>query len=601
MKKTTKFVIILAAIGVCLAFLWPTIRWYWMVPADLATQALGSKQQIKDYASRMAETDLNAIKKLVDSGSTEPLPAEYSRAVQVAAQSLAANKIPVPAKWTPRAFIDSMGEADLRSALETKYRESLFDLKDAHGSAIQLGLDLAGGMSVLLRADASALRLANSGRSTAEIDSIVEQAMTSTMEVLASRIDKFGLTEPSIRRQGSDEIYVELPGAPDAEKIRSIIMGKGLLMFHIEDQASTSAFNSWLAKNGISPTFYDESIVLDRLEKRPDYSTIGLKDGVQVVGLFVKDKYGLDQFERYMAVYKAGYMSKDAGGNSVPMTLEGRYIESAATTNDSMTGRPLVTFSLSGEGAGLFSKLTSANVHQTLAILLDGRAKAGANIREAITGGRVSLEGFSTDEGQNIRTMLQTASFNVPLTIESEETVGASQGADAIQQGLMSITIGFILVMAFMLLYYKGAGINAVLAQILNLYFMVAILSAFNLTLTLPALAGFVLTIGISVDANVLIFERIKDEMRLGKGRKASIEGGFGKAFWTILDTHLTTLIASVFLSQLGTGSIQGFAITLAIGVLASMFTALVVSRLIFDFTTDVMKSQKTSISWRMK
>ena len=174
-------------------------------------------------------------------------------------------------------------------------------------------------------------------------------------------------------------------------------------------------------------------------------------------------------------------------------------------------------------------------------------------------------------------------------------------GDQAIEQGVKALVFGLLSVMVFMLLWYKGAGINAIVAQILNLYMMFSILSAFNLTLTLPSIAGMILTIGMAVDANVIIFERIKEELALGKSRAASIEAGFKNAFWAIMDSNITTFIAALFLSQLGSGPIQGFAVSLSIGVVSSVFTALVVSKLMFDFNTDVLKRQKVSISWRIK
>ncbi|MDR0719896.1 MAG: SecD/SecF family protein translocase subunit, partial [Treponema sp.] len=171
-------------------------------------------------------------------------------------------------------------------------------------------------------------------------------------------------------------------------------------------------------------------------------------------------------------------------------------------------------------------------------------------------------------------------------------------GEDTIRQGLYALLGGLAMVLLFMLAYYKASGINAVVAQVLNFYFMFSILSAFNFTLTLPSIAGFILTIGMAVDANVIIFERMKEELRLGKGRKAAVESGFNKAFWAIMDSNITTFIAALFLSQLGSGPIQGFAVSLAIGVFSSVFTALFVSRLIFDFGTDVLHSKKLSVSW---
>ena len=191
--------------------------------------------------------------------------------------------------------------------------------------------------------------------------------------------------------------------------------------------------------------------------------------------------------------------------------------------------------------------------------------------------------------------------MNVPLSVESQQVIGASLGEQAIAQGIKAIAVGLILIMIFMLIWYKGAGVNAIVAQILNLYIMFSVLSAFNLTLSLSSIAGMILTIGMAVDANVIIFERIKEELIAGKSRVAAISAGFDNAFWAIMDSNITTFIAAIFLSQLGSGSIQGFAVSLAIGVVSSVFTALFVSRLMFDFETDVLKSTKVSIGWRIK
>jgi preprotein translocase subunit SecD len=184
--------------------------------------------------------------------------------------------------------------------------------------------------------------------------------------------------------------------------------------------------------------------------------------------------------------------------------------------------------------------------------------------------------------------------------VESQQVIGASLGETAVHQGLLAVTAGLLAVMVFMLALYLSAGINAVVAQVLNLYIMFSVLSALNLTLTLPSIAGMILTIGMAVDANVIIFERIKEELRLGKGRAASISAGFDNALWAILDANITTFIAALFMSQLGQGSIQGFAVSLAIGVVSSVFTALVVSRLIFDVGTEAMKQTRISISWAL-
>jgi preprotein translocase subunit SecD len=183
--------------------------------------------------------------------------------------------------------------------------------------------------------------------------------------------------------------------------------------------------------------------------------------------------------------------------------------------------------------------------------------------------------------------------------VDNQQAIGAALGEDSIAEGLMAITIGFLAVIIFMFLYYKGAGLVSDLALVLNLIFIVAVLSAFNLTLTLTSIAGLILTVGMAVDANVIIFERIKEEYRIGKSASAAVKAGFRKAFWTVMDANITTFIAAIFLSQLGSGPIQGFAYTLAVGIVSSMFTALFVSRLVFDFGLETLKLKKLSISWR--
>jgi len=280
--------------------------------------------------------------------------------------------------------------------------------------------------------------------------------------------------------------------------------------------------------------------------------------------------------------------------------LDGNHIESATVSSDAVTGQPEVVFSLDKEGGEIFYALTSANVEKTMAVVLDDRVRTGARISGPIQA-NVKITGFDVDEANNLALILRSAALPVELVVESQQAIGASLGEDTILEGRNAVLLGLALVFVFMLAYYKGAGVNATLAQVLNLFLMFSILSAFNLTLTLPSIAGFVLTIGMAVDANVIIFERIKEELREGKGRKAAIDAGFSKAFWAVMDGNMTTIIAALFLSQLGTGSIQGFAVSLAIGNISSLFTSLFVSRLLFDFNTDVAKHQTVSIGWRVK
>jgi len=573
MSKRYRFFIVLATVAVCFAFLYPTLRWYFMVPKEDQALALGSREQIKTYSTRKAQADLKELKELARSSGDVPTRLSFLTKEAKANYKLA--KIPAPEAWNARAVLAAFAsEREALDAVESVYRDEVLKTKDLHQSAVQLGLDLSGGMSVVIQANLDSVK-EKLGRDLTDADR--EDAMNRGLEVLNSRIDRFGLTEPVIRRQGNDQIYVEIPGAADPDRINSIIMGKGKLAFHIVDDEATSAFLSYYQANP-SNTFTGEGNLID--------PTIVPAD-VVIRGLYEKDRYGLDEFVTYVAI------KKEVG-------LDGNHIKNAVVDRDPVTGRPEVTFILDTEGGEIFYQLTSANVGKSLSIVMDDKVKSRARIQEAIRDS-VRLTGFDADEATNIALVLRTAALPVELEPVNQQAIGASLGEDTIRQGLNALLGGIAAVMVFMLLYYKGAGVNAIVAQVLNLFIMVSVLSAFNLTLTLPSIAGFILTIGMAVDANVIVFERIKEELRLGKGRKAAVESGFDKAFWAIMDSNITTFIAAMFLSQLGTGPIQGFAVSLAIGVISSVFTALFVSRLIFDFGTDVLGQKKVSISWRIK
>jgi len=573
MNKTKRFIIVLVVLAVAFAFLMPSIKWYALTPKEDQALALGSREQIREYAWRLARTDLAEIMML--SGESVALPDRFNPLVKRAKSIYKSIGLKAPTLWDAKAFMAAFdNQADALAEIEDYHRTRILGLKKLHGSAVQLGLDLSGGMSVVIKADMEALE-AKAGRtlSAAEKDDAVVRAV----EVLNSRIDKFGLTEPVIRRQGQDKIYVEIPGAADPERINGIIMGRGKLAFHMVNDEATAALSSYLAA---MPLGLDEDMI-------PGDKTI-VPDGYVVRKYYVKDKYGLDEWTgRYMVI------NESAG-------LDGTHIESATVSSDAITGQPEVVFSLDKEGGELFYALTSANVGKTMAVVLDDKVRTGARISGPIQA-NVRITGFQAEEANNLALILRSAALPVELSVVTQQAIGASLGEDAINAGKNAIIIGLVAVFAFMLIYYKGAGINAAIAQVLNLYLMFSILTAFSLTLTLPSIAGFVLTIGMAVDANVIIFERMKEELREGKGRKASIAAGFNKAFWAVMDGNITTILAALFLSQLGTGPIQGFAISLAIGNMSSLFTSLFVSRLIFDFDSDVFKKKNLSISWRVK
>jgi preprotein translocase subunit SecD len=580
MSKRYRFIIILLTLGICFIFLWPSLRWYFFVPPEQQQKAMQSREQIKVYASQTAQTDLERLVSIAQDGGE--LPAEFSfLAVQAKKINKTAKK-PEPPVWDAATVLSVFGSRrDTLDAIETKYREEIFDLKNMQKNAVQLGLDLSGGLSIVLQADMNALQK-KLERSLTEDDRV--DAMNRALEVLNSRIDRFGLTEPVIRRQGTDQIYVEIPGTADPERINDIIMGKGSLAFHMVDSEASETFYNYYRRN-LTTTFDTEGNLLDPSIVPAD---------VMIRGVYNKDRYGLDEQARL----SDGSLSFVALKSEVG--LDGNHIRSAEVSRNTLDGKPEVTFLLDSEGGDIFYRLTSANKGKALAIVMDGRVKSQATIQSEIRES-VRLTGFGLEEANNIALTLRTAALPVELEVVNQQSIGPSMGQDTIRQGMYALGWGILSVLVFMLAFYKAAGINAIIAQILNFYMMFSILSAFNFTLTLPSIAGFILTIGMAVDANVIIFERMKEELLLGKGRKAVVEAGFNKAFWAIMDSNITTFIAALFLSQLGTGPIQGFAVSLAIGVFSSVFTALFVSRLIFDFETDVMHSTKLSVSWRIK
>lgn len=578
MNKRTRLLVLLAVIALCFVFLWPSISWYGRTPKEVQQLALGSTENIKNYAELKAAEDVRAIKKM---DLSAPLADEYSWLKKDVAKRYKALDKKAPAELTLKDVLSAYdSELDFMSVFTTRYREEILKAKHYYENSVKLGLDLSGGMNIIVKADLDAA-LESMGDAVAAENAadFKKEAMANAIENLSSRIDKFGLTSPVIRQQGDDRIYIEIPGAAQADAINTLIMGKGILNFRLVDMEATNAFKAYYAQN--------PATTFNAIGELMDPSVI--PEDCEVFGEYRKDEYGLDERYDWVVVKKE-------------IALDGQHVKSALVGADEFTNQPEVHFNLDSEGATIFGDFTAAHVGDNLAIVSDNKVKSNARIQTAITGGQVSLSGgFSYEEADNIKKVLQTAWLNVPLEVESQQVIGASLGEDAIRAGAKAILLGLGLILIFMLIYYKASGINAVVAQVLNLFMMFSILSAFNLTLTLFSIAGMILTIGMAVDANVLIFERIKEELCQGKSRPVAISMGFDNAFWAIMDSNITTFIAAIFLSQLGTGAIQGFAVSLAIGVVSSVFTALFVSRLIFDFDTDVLHAKKVSIGWGIK
>jgi preprotein translocase subunit SecD len=370
-----------------------------------------------------------------------------------------------------------------------------------------------------------------------------DEAVRVGLETIRNRVDQFGVAEPSIQRQGENRILVQLPGVQDPERAKALIGKTALLEFKlVDDRADPEA-----AARGTVPEG-DEVLYQRRVDK---------ETGTERKIPFVVHKQTL---------------------------LTGRDLSTARVSIDQNTNEPYVSVEFNAAGAKAFADLTDANVGKRLAIILDGNVHSAPVIRERIPSGRAQITGgFTTQEATDLAIVLRAGALPAPVNVLEERTVGPSLGADSIRRGLYSILTSALAVIAFMLIYYRLSGLIADVALSLNLLILMAAMAGVHATLTLPGIAGIVLTIGMAVDTNILIFERIREELRAGKTVRAAIDAGFARAFRTVIDTHVTVLVSAAILYQFGTGPVKGFAVSLAIGIMASLFTAVFFTRLVFD------------------
>ena len=389
-----------------------------------------------------------------------------------------------------------------------------------------------------------------------ETDHIKKLATRQALETIRNRIDQFGVSEPDIRLQGAKRILIQLPGIKDTERAKDLIGKTALLEFKLVDE--THDVNA--ARNGNIPL---GSEILTQITKSPDTNR---------------------EIKNYFLIKKQ-------------TLLTGANLTDARVQIDSQFNEPYVSLTFDKKGGRIFAEITEENVKKRLAIVLDNHVYSAPVIQEKIAGGEARITGnFTMEEAKDLAIALRAGALPAPVKILEERTVGPSLGADSINKGLISVCVGGILVVLFMIIYYKGSGLIADLALILNIILIAGGLAGFQATLTLPGIAGIILTIGIAVDANVLIFERIREELSIGKTPRAAVDAGYKKATLTILDANVTTLIAALVLFQFGTGPVKGFAVTLSLGVIASLFTSLIITRLVFDYFLINRKVKSLSI-----
>lgn len=458
---------------------------------------------------------------------------------------------------------------DLRNTLREK-GISFSGVERVQGNQIQLKVPSASGERVkaLLTSDFPNLTVVSpetTGGTTQllltlskeELRSIRDYAVDQSLETIRNRIDQFGVSEPTIQRQGQQDILVQLPGIQDPERAKELIGKTALLEFKL----------------------------LDEVHNVEEALKTGPPPGTEILyGLVPKGEGRL-------------------GAEKVPYLLEartlmtGEYITDARVRPGSQLEGPYVEVVLNSTGARLFERITAENVKRRLAIILDNRVYSAPVIQERIGGGRASITGsFDIKEARDLAIILRAGALPAPVEIVEERTVGPSLGRDSIRQGIISFIVGGSLVILFMIAYYKGAGLLANAAVILNVLFLLAILAGFKAVLTLPGIAGIVLTVGMAVDANVLINERIREELRAGRSPRSAVEAGYERALPAILDSNITTFLSGVILFQFGTGPIKGFAVTLCVGILTTVLTAVYLTRIYYDYRMASRRLERISI-----
>ncbi len=406
-----------------------------------------------------------------------------------------------------------------------------------------------------------------------EANRIKNNAADQAIETIRNRIDQFGVAEPTIQRQGTNEIVIQLPGIKDPKRAIEIIGKTAQLEFKLVDDASPVAAEIPASiepgeEENLLKKFAEKLPADDELlfEKRVNRET----GAVRKIPILVKKQAAL-----------TGDLLKEARVN----------------IDSSRAGYPYVSISFNAAGAKLFDEVTAANVKKRLAIVLDNTIYSAPEIKERIGGGNAQISGsFSMDEAKDLSIVLKAGALPAPVKMLQNITVGPSLGTDSIEAGKMAGILGTLLVVLFMIVYYKLSGVIADFALVLNIILLLGAMASLNATLTMPGIAGIILAIGMAVDSNVLMFERMRDELRSGKTPRAAVDSGYKKAFWTIFDSHVTTLITAAVLFQLGTGPIKGFAVTLSLGVAINLFTALVGTKTVFDLILSRRDIRELSI-----
>ena len=586
MKKSSRLLILLICLAGGFYFLMPSITWYFVYKEKDRDEASLSGVRLKNEINSRIEKGIKAFSD-ADAGAKElkVLGKEISRKLKEY-NSVSAKKLKLAANATysdmKNVLFDMYSynnktedeknllvEKVAKKALENYYTAEFDAKRKVKNSTIKLGLDLQGGAYavVTLNFDHPSVE----GKAVTEADKAA--ALDNAVLMIENRINKFGVSEVSIQKiKEQHKIVINLPGVKETSDLRKIIETVGVLEFKVVSKEGSELLSELKRK-------YDSEgkmFIDDKGNINPEILS-QLPPDTEALRVSNKDKYGEDYSQvPFIVVSKESLL----GDNPKVKT---------ATVDPDNLGRYVINFTLEGEAVDRWAKATRENIGRQIAIILDDVVLQSPVVQSEIPNGRsqVTLGNLSYEELDDMAKILRSGSLNIPLEIAEENTIGASLGKDSIRSGLFALLIGVIITVVFMIFVYGLGGVVADFALVFNLFFLLAGLGMFNGTLTLPGIAGIILTLGMAVDSNVLIYERVKEEFRSGKSFATSITLGYEKAFWTIMDGNITTFIAAIGISLFGTGAIKGFAVTLCMGVVSTLFTSLFITRLVWDTITS--------------
>ncbi len=627
MNLRPRTILILIVMGISSVLIWPNFAsrtlLVYLIPSLEEPVVEASIHNLKSYLNKnypsqyTIKTEERVIKEKISKEEVQKIIAQGKQNINIQKERV----ILVKGRFIQAAFINEIGRLKNIDGQRSKLKPLWIEEK-VKARPFKLGLDLQGGMNLLLEADFEKLtsqlkeqyspefisklnekiskendkdkkqEIINKRDQALELLDLTPQKkkeyVEGALEIIRSRIDKTGVSEPSIRLQGKDKIEISLPGVASPEQAKKVIKSTARVGYHLVEK-DPAPFSADALK------YFERYLVLGSDIARKNYlkeveGKINLPSRYKLYVFWGKDRNSVSPKPSpayFMVLEKQESLS---GEHISPNTY-------VSLNPDNLQN--VISFQLTPEGAKIFGELTTKNTGRRMAIVIDEKIRSAPNINEPILGGSAQISGdFTPQEAKDLALIIKEGALPVPMNIIQERSIGPTLGKESIKKGVYAILWGFIIVAIFVALYYHIAGLITNIILFLNLVFMSAILALMDFTITLPGLAGVVLTLGMAVDANVIIYERIREEISSGKSIKVAIGQGFDRATLAIVDSNLTTVIAAIVLSQFGIGPIKGFAVTLFIGILSSLFTSLFITKTIFYWFAYNLNFKKIPMGW---